>query len=90
MDSVINLYVFISERNLIIWIINLSIFLSDFHIKHFQINCKFFLHLQVSYNYSIFDQADIMEALLKKQNVGAVHILAHDYGYTVAQELIAR
>ena len=31
-----------------------------------------------------------MEALLKKLNVGAVHILAHDYGDTVAQELIAR
>ena len=49
-----------------------------------------FLFLQVSYNYSIFDQAGIMEALLKKLNVGAVHILAHDYGDTVAQELIAR
>ena len=49
-----------------------------------------FLYIQVSYNYSIFDQADIMETLLRKLNVGAVHILAHDYGDTVAQELIAR
>ena len=46
--------------------------------------------MQTSYNYSIFDQADIMEALLKKFSIGSVHILAHDYGDTVAQELIAR
>ncbi|MFT4761309.1 MAG: pimeloyl-ACP methyl ester carboxylesterase [Paraglaciecola sp.] len=42
------------------------------------------------YNYSILDQADIHEALLKKLGIEACHILAHDYGDTVAQELLAR
>ncbi|MEK6806271.1 MAG: alpha/beta hydrolase [Pseudomonadota bacterium] len=43
-----------------------------------------------SYPYSIFDQADLFEGLLKRLGVGRFHMLAHDYGDTVAQELIAR
>jgi pimeloyl-ACP methyl ester carboxylesterase len=43
-----------------------------------------------SYQYSIFDQADLHEHLLRSQGVGGYHILAHDYGDTVAQELLAR
>lgn len=42
------------------------------------------------YPYSIFDQADLFEALLKQLGIKRVHMLAHDYGDTVAQELIAR
>ncbi|MDE2420729.1 MAG: alpha/beta hydrolase [Gammaproteobacteria bacterium] len=42
------------------------------------------------YNYSILDQADLFEHLLKQHNVTEYHILAHDYGDTVAQELLAR
>src|SRR5690606_24530368 len=37
--------------------------------------------------YSIFEQADLHEALLAKLGSGACHVLAHDYGDTVAQEL---
>jgi len=40
--------------------------------------------------YSIFQQADIYLALLDKLNISQFHILAHDYGDTVAQELLAR
>jgi pimeloyl-ACP methyl ester carboxylesterase len=40
--------------------------------------------------YSIFDQADFQEALLEQLVVSEAHILAHDYGDTVAQELLAR
>ncbi len=40
--------------------------------------------------YSIFEQADLQEALLERLGVGEAHILAHDYGVTVAQELLAR
>ncbi|MDE0853538.1 MAG: alpha/beta hydrolase [Nevskia sp.] len=43
-----------------------------------------------SYRYSIFDQADLHENLLRSEGVGRYHILAHDYGDTVAQELLAR
>jgi pimeloyl-ACP methyl ester carboxylesterase len=40
--------------------------------------------------YSIFAYADQAEALLAKLGVTRVHILAHDLGDTVAQELLAR
>jgi pimeloyl-ACP methyl ester carboxylesterase len=42
------------------------------------------------YAYSIKDQADIYDRLLASRRVSEFHILAHDYGDTVAQELIAR
>jgi pimeloyl-ACP methyl ester carboxylesterase len=42
------------------------------------------------YDYRIADQADIQEAFLRLQSASAYHVLAHDYGDTVAQELLAR
>ena len=42
------------------------------------------------YGYSIFDQADLHEELLAHLGITHVHVLAHDYGDTVAQELLAR
>jgi pimeloyl-ACP methyl ester carboxylesterase len=44
----------------------------------------------LGYDYSLLDQADICEALLRERGVGDYHVLAHDYGDSVAQELIAR
>ncbi|MEQ8433151.1 MAG: alpha/beta hydrolase [Oceanicaulis sp.] len=43
-----------------------------------------------AYEYSIMDQADLHETFLDRLGVEACHILAHDYGDTVAQELLAR
>ncbi len=43
-----------------------------------------------NYHYSIFDQADIFEAVLSNLGVNKCHLISHDYGDTVAQELIAR
>ena len=43
-----------------------------------------------NYPYSILDQADLLEALLKEKGIERVHIISHDYGDTVAQELLAR
>jgi len=42
------------------------------------------------YPYSLMDQADLCEALLADRGVRDTHVLAHDYGDTVAQELLAR
>lgn len=42
------------------------------------------------YPYSLLDQADIHVELLARLGVTRVHILAHDYGVSVAQELLAR
>lgn len=42
------------------------------------------------HRYSITEQTDIHEALLKSLGIADYHLLAHDYGDTVAQELIAR
>jgi pimeloyl-ACP methyl ester carboxylesterase len=41
-------------------------------------------------DYSIALQADLCMALLDDCRVSGVHVLAHDYGDTVAQELLAR
>jgi pimeloyl-ACP methyl ester carboxylesterase len=43
-----------------------------------------------NYNYSILDQADLHEALARTLDIKQAHVLAHDYGDTVAQELLAR
>jgi pimeloyl-ACP methyl ester carboxylesterase len=40
--------------------------------------------------YSIFTQADLFEALAAHLGITSAHLLAHDYGDTVAQELLAR
>lgn len=42
------------------------------------------------YAYSILDQADLHESLVAQLGVKRIHLLAHDYGDTVAQELLAR
>ncbi len=44
----------------------------------------------VHYDYSIMDQASLHEALLSELQISRVHVVAHDYGDTVAQELLAR
>lgn len=40
--------------------------------------------------YSIFAQADLVEDVLRAHGVVDYHVLAHDYGDTVTQELLAR
>lgn len=42
------------------------------------------------YDYRIMEQADLCEALVRHLGIGKFHVLAHDYGDTVAQELLAR
>lgn len=42
------------------------------------------------YEYSIFNQANVCEACLKHLNIERCHIVAHDYGDSVAQELLYR
>jgi pimeloyl-ACP methyl ester carboxylesterase len=42
------------------------------------------------HHYSIHEQADLFEALVQKLGLTRFHVLAHDYGDTVAQELLAR
>ncbi|MEO0398083.1 MAG: alpha/beta hydrolase [Pseudomonadota bacterium] len=43
-----------------------------------------------AHKYSLFEQADLQEALMAHLGLSETHILAHDYGVTAAQELIAR
>jgi pimeloyl-ACP methyl ester carboxylesterase len=42
------------------------------------------------HDYRIGEQADLCAAVLAEAGVGRCHVLAHDYGDTVAQELLAR
>lgn len=44
----------------------------------------------LNHQYSLLEQADIIEALLANQGVTECHIMAHDYGDSVAQELLSR
>ncbi|MFO0617948.1 MAG: alpha/beta hydrolase [Polyangiaceae bacterium] len=44
----------------------------------------------VGYRYSILDQATLLENLARERGLTEAHVLAHDYGDTVAQELLAR
>lgn len=43
-----------------------------------------------NHEYSIMEQASMVEELIKYLNITDVHVLAHDYGDTVLQEIIAR
>lgn len=42
------------------------------------------------HSYSIAEQADCIEHFLAEKGIANIHILSHDYGDTVAQELLAR
>ena len=44
----------------------------------------------VAYRYSVHDHADMHEALLAELGVRSAHLLAHDLGDAVGQELLAR
>ncbi|MCM8744017.1 alpha/beta fold hydrolase [Pseudomonas koreensis] len=45
----------------------------------------------LNHNYSLLEQADLQQALLADLQVEQpIHVLAHDYGDSVAQELLAR
>lgn len=43
-----------------------------------------------NYHYSIEDQADLQQGWIEALGLKHVHLLAHDYGCSVAQELLAR
>ncbi|SEK11781.1 alpha/beta fold hydrolase [Paraburkholderia diazotrophica] len=43
-----------------------------------------------AWGYSLFQQADVVEALLKQLGVTAVHVVSHDVGTSVHAELLAR
>jgi len=42
------------------------------------------------HDYRIMEQADVCEALVRHLELERFHVLAHDYGDTVAQEMLAR
>jgi pimeloyl-ACP methyl ester carboxylesterase len=44
----------------------------------------------VRFDYTTFEQVDCLEALVENLKIKRVHILAHDYGNTLTQELLAR
>ncbi|MEP6903785.1 MAG: alpha/beta hydrolase, partial [Actinomycetota bacterium] len=44
----------------------------------------------MNFGYTTFNQVDALVALLENLQIKRVHILAHDYGNTITQELLAR
>ncbi len=66
-----------------------------FWTRHYRVVVHDHLGLGLSdkpeaYSYSLIDQADIALDLWQKLGLQEVHLLAHDYGTSVATELIAR
>ena len=43
-----------------------------------------------NFDYTTFRQADVLQSVLAKLDVKNLHILSHDYGNTIIQELLAR
>lgn len=44
----------------------------------------------LDFDYTTFKQVDVLQALLENLKIKKIHILAHDYGNTITQELLAR
>lgn len=42
------------------------------------------------FDYTTFNQADVLQALIEHLKIKRVHVLAHDYGNTITLELLAR
>ncbi len=42
------------------------------------------------FDYTTFQQTDVLQALIQHLKIEKLHILAHDYGNTITQELLAR
>ena len=42
------------------------------------------------HDYSLIEQADLVEALWAREGIASTELVAHDYGVSVAQELLAR
>ncbi|HEY2180108.1 MAG TPA: alpha/beta hydrolase [Solirubrobacteraceae bacterium] len=42
------------------------------------------------HEYSLLEQADLVEAILEREGIGETVLVAHDYAVSVAQELLAR
>ncbi|TVP60056.1 MAG: alpha/beta hydrolase [Halomonadaceae bacterium] len=62
----------------------------DYHLLACDMLGLGFSDKPVDYNYSITEQADIHQGWLEQLGIRHVHLLAHDYGSSVAQELMAR
>ena len=43
-----------------------------------------------NFDYTTFRQADVLEAVISELGIKKLHILSHDYGNTIIQELLAR
>ncbi|HEY0428761.1 MAG TPA: alpha/beta hydrolase [Pyrinomonadaceae bacterium] len=44
----------------------------------------------LDFDYTTFNQVDLLQTLIKHLRIEKLHILAHDYGNTITQELLAR
>ena len=63
---------------------------SKFHVICFDFIGFGFSDKPTNYDYSIEDQTNLTVELLEHLNVKAFHILSHDYGDSIAQELLHR
>ena len=44
----------------------------------------------LDFDYTTFNQVDVLQAFIENLQIKKIHILAHDYGNTITQEILAR
>lgn len=64
--------------------------IQNFSVLSFDMIGYGFSSKPANFDYTTFDQTDVLQKLLDFLEVKRVHILAHDYGNTITQELLAR
>ena len=63
---------------------------AKFNVLSFDMIGYGFSDKPANFDYTTFQQVDVLQALLNHLNIKKIHILAHDYGNTITQELLAR
>ncbi|MEZ5308328.1 MAG: alpha/beta hydrolase [Pyrinomonadaceae bacterium] len=64
--------------------------LEDFRVVTFDLIGYGFSDKPFDFDYTTNAQADLLSALVRHIDVDSVHLLTHDFGNTIAQELLAR
>ncbi|HLL99952.1 MAG TPA: alpha/beta hydrolase [Pyrinomonadaceae bacterium] len=62
----------------------------EFSVSAFDMIGYGFSAKPADFAYTTFNQTDVLQALAENLKIKKIHILAHDYGNTITQELLAR
>lgn len=63
---------------------------AEFSVLNFDLIGYGFSGKPTDFDYTTFQQADVLQNLVEQLNIKKLHVLAHDYGNTLTLELLAR